>query len=138
VLADIDATAVAAARRTAVYNELQDLVTVYESDVLEDIPQSEQWDLVIGNPPHFLSDPDRPDNVKVVDPDWQLHERFYASAKSYMRSGGLVVMSENSAATDPDVFADMIRRGGGSPVAVHPGTDIHGEPNGLYYQVSEW
>jgi hypothetical protein len=23
------------------------------------------------------------------------------------------------------------------PRSVHPGTDIHGEPNGLYYQLSE-
>jgi methylase of polypeptide subunit release factors len=138
VLADIDPTAVAAARRTAVYNELQDVVTVYESDVFDAIPESEQWDLVIGNPPHFLDDPDRPDNVKVVDRDWQVHERFYTSVARHMRPGGVVVMSENTAATDPEVFADMIRRGGGNPVAAHPGTDIQGRPNGLYYHVSEW
>jgi hypothetical protein len=31
-----------------------------------------------------------------------------------------------------------LARGGGSPVALHRGTDIHGRPNGLYCQVSEW
>ena len=138
VLADIDPAAVAAARRTASHNGLEDRVTVYESDVLDDIPGSEEWDLVIGNPPHFLPDPARHPSMKVFDSDWQVHERFYAAAKWYVRSGGLVIMSENTAAADPELFADMIRRGGGNPVVNHPGTDIHGEPNGLYYQVSEW
>lgn len=67
-----------------------------------------------------------------------MHERFYAAAKWHVRPGGLVIMSENTAATDPDLFADMISRGGGNLVVNHPGTDIHGQPNGLYYQVSEW
>lgn len=138
VLADIDGAAVDAARRTAAHNGLEDRVTVYESDVLDDIPESEQWDLVIGNPPHFLPDADRDLSLKVFDPDWQVHERFYAAAKWHVRPGGLVIMSENTAATDPDLFADMISRGGGNLVVNHPGTDIHGQPNGLYYQVSEW
>ena len=55
-----------------------------------------------------------------------------------MSPGGLVVVAENRAGSDPDVFEEMIRAGGGRPVAVHEGTDVRGEPNGLYYHVSEW
>ena len=51
---------------------------------------------------------------------------------------GLVLMVENTRGSDPEVFEGMIREGGGEPRAVHPGTDIHGEPNGLYYQLSKW
>ena len=55
-----------------------------------------------------------------------------------MNPGGLVVMAEAEEGSDPELFEEMIRAGGGQPVAIHAGTDIHGSPNGLYYQLSEW
>jgi hypothetical protein len=137
-LADIDAGAVATARRTASFNGLEERVSVYESDGLDQIPADDTWDLVVANPPHFLPTPDTPDDVQVFDPDWQAHRKFYGSAKRHMRPGGRVLMAENCAGSDPDVFAEMIVRGGGRPVAAHEGTDVHGKPNGLYYQLSEW
>jgi SAM-dependent methyltransferase len=143
VLSDIDAGAVAAARHTASHNLLEDRVAIYESDVLDQIPDGERWDLVVANPPHFLPDPERSsgidaDSVKVFDADWRLHDRFYASVRRHMRPGGVVVMAENCAGSDRDAFGRMIRAGGGREREAHVGTDIHGEPNGLYYQVSEW
>jgi len=142
-LSDIDPGAIASATHTATHNRLRDRVAIYESDVLEQVPAAERWDLVVANPPHFLPDSDRSegieaDSVKVFDPEWNVHERFYASVKRHMRRGGLVVMAENSAGSDPEVFERMIRSGGGRQRQVHPGTDIHGDRNGLYYQVSEW
>ena len=53
VLADIDPDAVSTARFTAAHNELEDRVVVYRSDALDQIPDSERWDLVVANPPHF-------------------------------------------------------------------------------------
>jgi hypothetical protein len=137
-LADISPDAVSAARRTAEYNRLGDRVSVYESDALDQIPQDERWDLVVSNPPHFLPDTAGGDDVQVFDGDWKVHARFYESVKEHMEPGGFVVMVENAAGSDPRLFEQMIRAGGGRPVAVHGGTNVHGEPNGLYYQVSEW
>jgi predicted RNA methylase len=135
VLADIDPDAVSTARFTAAHNELEDRVVVYRSDALDQIPDSERWDLVVVNPPHF-SEPN-PD-IRIFDAGWELHRRFYASVASHMNPGGLVVMAEAQEGSDPELFEEMIRNGGGQPVAIHPGTDIHGSPNGLYYQLSEW
>jgi predicted RNA methylase len=135
VLADIDPEAVSTARFTAAHNQLEDRVVVYRSDALDQIPDSERWDLVVVNPPHF-SEPN-PD-IRIFDPDWELHRRFYASVATHMNPGGLVVMAEAQEGSDPELFEEMIRAGGGQPVAIHPGTDIHGSPNGLYYQLSEW
>jgi predicted RNA methylase len=135
VLADIDPEAVSTARFTAAHNQLEDRVVVYRSDALDQIPDSERWDLVVVNPPHF-SEPN-PD-IRIFDPGWELHRRFYASVASHMNPGGLVVMAEAQEGSDPELFEEMIRAGGGQPVAIHPGTDIHGSPNGLYYQLSEW
>jgi hypothetical protein len=135
VLADIDADAVSSARFTATHNGLEDRVVAYRSDVLDQIPAAERWDLVVANPPHF---PAASPDIRQYDPDWQLHRRFYASVGRYMNPGGLVLIVENRRGSDPELFAEMIRAGGGEPRVAHPGTDIHGEPNGLYYQLSEW
>jgi predicted RNA methylase len=135
VLADIDPDAVSSARFTAAHNELEDRVVVYRSDALDQIPDGERWDLVVANPPHFS---ERNPDIRIFDPGWELHRRFYASVASHMNPGGLVVMAEAEEGSDAELFEEMIRAGGGRPVAIHPGTDIHGRPNGLYYQLSEW
>ena len=74
----------------------------------------------------------------MYDPSWELHRRFYSAVGRHMNPGGLVLIVEQTRGSDPELFEEMIRAGGGEPRAVHPGTDIHGEPNGLYYQLSEW
>jgi hypothetical protein len=137
-LSDIDAGSIASARHTAAYNGLEARVSAYVSDALDQIPETERWDLVVANPPHFLPDPSRPEDIQVFDRDWSLHRRFYGSVERHMRPGGLVVVVENSESSEPGLFEDMIRAGGGRPLTAYPGTDIRGEANGLYYQVSEW
>ena len=137
-LADVSSNAVAAARRTAAFNRLDERVAVYESDALDQIPADERWDLVVSNPPHFLPEALGAEDIQVFDRDWGVHARFYESVKQHMEPGGLVVMVENMAGSDPRLFDQMITAGGGVPVTAHLGTDHHGEPNGLYYQVSQW
>ena len=137
-LADVNPESVAAARRTREYNAIEDRVAVYESDALDQIPASERWDLVIANPPHFLAEPREHADIQVYDTGWDVHERFYSTVGAHMNPGGLVVMVENAAGSDPNLFRKMIEAGGGRQRTLHPGSDIHGHPNGLYYQVSEW
>ena len=135
VLSDINAETVAVAQFTAAHNKLEDRVAVYRSDVLDQIPADERWDLVVANPPHFpRANPD----ARMYDPDWEMHRRFYATVGAHMNPGGLVLMVENLDGSDPELFTEMIRAGGGEAIAVHPSTDIHGEPNDLYYLLSEW
>ncbi|HZV74844.1 MAG TPA: methyltransferase [Conexibacter sp.] len=137
-LRDRSPGAVASARRTAAHNGLRDRVSVYQSDVFDAVPATERWEVVVANPPHFLPDPSQTESGLRFDPEWKVHRRFYASVKRHMTPGGVVVMVENAAGSDPGLFAEMIRAGGGEPRAMHPGTDVHGAPNGLYYQVSGW
>jgi hypothetical protein len=141
-LSDIDAESIATAMRTAAYNGLGDRVAGYASDVLDGIPEHERWDVVVANPPAFESHPDKHladgDWDRGYDTGWNVRRRFYGSVKRHMNPGGVVVMSENCAGSDPAVFQEMIRAGGGTPRAVHFGTDVAGKPNGVYYQVSDW
>ncbi|HEU4702445.1 MAG TPA: methyltransferase [Conexibacter sp.] len=141
-LSDVDADAIATAMRTARYNGIEHRVTGYASDVLDDIPEHERWDVVVANPPAFESHPDKPladgEWDRGFDTGWNVRRRFYASVKAHMNPGGVVVMSENLRGSDPDVFAEMIRAGGGEPRAVHIGTDVQGRANGAYFQLSIW
>ena len=133
-LADINPEAVQAQFRTIEYNGLGCLVSTYVSDVFSDIPETEKWDLVVSNPPHFLPrwegevpvDPrdevamakvtnhfEQASRLKARDPDWSIHRRFYAGIKNHMKQGGLVVMQENSkpfnnGMAQEDEFVDMI------------------------------
>ena len=134
VLGDINPESLDLARQTAIRNDL-DNVTIYETDCLDQIPDHERWDLVVGNPPHF-PEPDldtlltaRP-RVKAWplqiyheriwrDPDWEIHRRFFASVGRFLADDGRIVLCENVLGATPETFHDMI-------------TD-----NGLTYQVRD-
>ncbi len=137
-LADINPDAVAAARRTAQYNQVEDRVHVFCSDGLADIPREEQWDLVVSNPPHFLQRDATDSEIRAIDPGWSVHEKFYSSIREFLRPGGRVVMQENRYGSSTADFEPMIRAGGGRIVAAHLGKSVAGVEDGLYYLVSQW
>jgi methylase of polypeptide subunit release factors len=146
------------ARMTARYNHIEDHVNVYLSDSLDDIPESEKWDLAVGNPPFFLPPsrghlPKKPDetmklprktvvtesiNLRTYDPDWSIHKKFYAKIKRHMKPGGLVVMQECQRGSDADVFKPMIADGGGRFIRSFAAEDLYGKKNAIYYVVSQW
>lgn len=136
-LADLNPVAVEVARLTARHNGIEPLVNIYLSDALDGIPSSEQWDLVVGDPP--FRPPRGPrdrGNLSECDPDWSLQRRFYASIKRFMVPGGHVVMPGNRPFSSPEFFEPMIRAGGGRVTTVVSGP--RGDTEGVYYLVSEW
>lgn len=145
-LADVNPESVEIARRTAAENRVEDRVSVYVADALDGIPQEERWDLVVGNPPHYLPErppqelPRGPDTTSIVyfDPDWAVHRRFYTRVKEHMKPGGLVVMLEDGDGSSPEDFLEMIAEGGGEFVSSAPELDVHGRPTAHYYVISRW
>ena len=137
-LTDINPKAIAAARKTAEFNKIEHLVNIYQSDVLSQIPESEQWDLVVGNPPHFLPGSERDVNIKAYDPGWEVHRRFYSSVRKFMKPKGYIVMQENVRGSYVDLFKPWIEEGGGRLVTSRPGINICGDSNSMYYVVSQW
>jgi Methyltransferase small domain len=97
-LADINPEAVQACQCTIADNALSDRASVYCSDNLRNIPPTEQWDLVVSNPPHFIDDSDP---TRKSYPGLRCHEcqsarlplyddrvrRASAMARSYPRGG---------------------------------------------------
>ncbi len=137
-LADINPKAITAARKTAEFNKIGHLVNIYQSDVLDQIPETERWELVVGNPPHFLPTTERDVNIKAYDAGWSVHQRFYASVKKFMEPNGYVVIQENVRGSSVEHFTPWIEQGGGRLITSLPGIDVCGESNSMYYVVSQW
>jgi methylase of polypeptide subunit release factors len=108
-LADINLQAIEACRSTINANSLTHCCVAYQSDVLEAIPQHESWDLVVGNPPHWpKGDVTSPYALLRVDLGLSVHKRFFAAVAKHLRPNGSILLQENSEATSPDDFSDMI------------------------------
>jgi len=109
-LADVNPEAVEACRRTVQENGLADRVSVYRSDNLTDIPASEKWDLVVGNPPHLADD--WIGDLRTHDEDWHIHRGFYRAVEKFLKPSGVIVLQENNRGSTADTFKTMIEESG--------------------------
>jgi len=117
-LADVNPLAVAACRKTIRWNGLEDRVTVYLSDNLREIPESERWDLVVGNPPHFnrIVTKKKSPEIIYLDRDWRVHREFYEHVGRFLKEDGALVIQENALRSTPESFREMIELNGFSVV----------------------
>ena len=130
-LADINAEAVQACRRTVAKNGLAQRVAVYRSDNLGGIPTSERWDLVVGNPPHFS---DRSSGeLRFHDEDWSLHRDFFAGVGKFLKPGGMIVLVENNLGSTAETFRSMIDEAGLCTVFVRNCQGRRTPYNRIYY-----
>ena len=109
-LADINPEAVAACRRSIKDNGLAARVNVYQSDNLADIPQSEQWDLVVGSPPWYSDE--YVGDLLAHDPDWRIHRTFFAQVGGHLKPGGIIILQENNYGSTSETFRNMISSAG--------------------------
>jgi tRNA1(Val) A37 N6-methylase TrmN6 len=98
-LADINPQAVEACRRTIQDNGLAAKVSVYQSDNLANVPPHEKWDLVVGNPPHFVDA--FIGDLRGHDAHWHIHRDFYAAVAQHLNPCSVVVLRRTTAAPPP-------------------------------------
>jgi 16S rRNA G966 N2-methylase RsmD len=110
-LSDINPEAVEACRRTVADNALEKRVSVYHSDNLKDLPASEQWDLVVANPPHF-DDSYFAEELRAHDPHWRIHREFLAQVGAHLKPSGVIVLQENNHGSTAETFREMIGQSG--------------------------
>ncbi len=118
-LADINSASVELCRKTVRDNHLEDKVRVFESDCLDSIPETEKWDLVVSNPPHFLTDSEdiRLSDIRTFDLNLRVHKKLYERVGNFLKPGGSVIIQENGNVsrlgfTRPEDFENMISEGG--------------------------
>lgn len=130
-LADINPEAVDVCRHTIRDNSLSDKINVYLSDNFAGIPASEQWDLVVGNPPHY---PDEfVGQLRAHDPDWKIHRSFFAGVERHLKPGGVIVLQENSQGSTAETFTEMISAGGLKTIFVEYGPRKRTRFGHIYY-----
>jgi 16S rRNA G966 N2-methylase RsmD len=118
-LADINPEAVKACERTVRENRLAGRVAVYRSDNLSAIPPTEQWNLVVGNPPHFADTFDEYWWLRAYDDDWHIHRTFFAAVGKFLAPDGIVVLQENNRGSTAETFRTMIEQSGLAIAFVH-------------------
>jgi methylase of polypeptide subunit release factors len=116
-LADINDLAVAACRRTIADNRLANCVSVYHSDNLKGIPESERWDLVVSNPPHYADA--HSGELRSFDRDWHIHREFFGNVRRFIKPGGVIVLQENNQGSTVETFRGMIEEAGLRIVFTH-------------------
>lgn len=110
-LSDVNPKAIEVINETIRMNNLQDRVTVYQSDCLDSIPESEQWDLVVGNPPWHLHSRNNK-NIRVHDSGGAVHAQFYQGITKFLKPNGSILFVEGAEYTTADQFKDMIEENG--------------------------
>ena len=137
-MSDINPVATDVARYTAAHNRIEDIVSIYTSDVLEQIPESEKWDLVVANLPVPTQDLTLPIDIMERDISGALHRRFYNSVSKFMKPGGLILTLNTREHSSPEYFRPMIEEGGGHIVQTLIQKDFRGVDSDRYWLLSRW
>lgn len=93
-------------------NNLKD-VYFYQTDCFDRIEG--EYDLIVGNPPHFCIDPFNKhytDPRKYKDTNWAIHHRFFREAQGYLRPNGKIILMENIWGSSPETFKDVTEENG--------------------------
>lgn len=98
-------------RATTQHNHCEQAVSFWCTDSLSVLPESDKFDLIVANPPHYLRCPGDANYQRLaVDPDWQAHRDFYRHVARYLAPDGVILLQENQAGSldGPVEFRDMI------------------------------
>jgi len=83
---------------TVRHNQLQDRVSAYVGSSLCVLPEHEQFDLVVANPPHYLECPGDDNYQRIaVDVNWQAHQDFFQYIGRHLTDNGVILLQENQA-----------------------------------------
>ena len=113
-LADINPGAVKVCNETIKKNGLESKVTVYLSDCLDNIPETEKWDLIVGNPPHVFcaTEDEYKKDITLFDPNFNIHKKFYRDIRKFLKPAGSVLLQEHAESTSIVDFREMIEKNG--------------------------
>lgn len=117
-LTDIYLPALDWAEETKLYkpNNIANKVDTYLIKDLALLPSTEQFNLVVANPPHSnsLSSNILSHNLNriVTDVNWDSHRNFYKNIKSHLSEDGIILLLENHGGSTVEDFIPMIEENG--------------------------
>ena len=101
VLGDIHTLAIEYANRTIndPENNCKDRVVAYNISRIDQLPTTEKFDLVIGNPPHtdkINLELDADQTRILSDVGWKSHREFFQNIGNYLTDDGVILLCENA------------------------------------------
>ena len=132
-------------RKTASNNNLD--VQVYTQENLDEV--TEQFDLVVGNPPHwskqeyavqalksFSSSSQLDARLKqvLIDEDWKVHKSFFSNMKRMLKHNGKILLQENATGSNPELWSQILQ-GTGLKVYSHADSVAYKSLNIYYLEV---
>ena len=112
-------------------------VKFIHSDCFDNIDQ--KFDLIVGNPPHFIDDTTEEYKTflernighkteydcerTAIDWNWQSHKKFFNQVREHLNPGGYVILNENSQGATEETFEQMIAKSGLQKYAVYRSTN---------------
>ena len=106
--------------KTAIENNLS--VDIFTDDTLDNVDK--QFDLVVGNPPHWGNVADAKHSLQkfgnyapindrllqvLVDDGWKTHLSFFQNMKKLLKKDGKILLQENNTGSNPELFAQLIK-----------------------------
>lgn len=118
-LSDIYYPALEYAKETANYpsNFCSQMVSTYLLEDLSLLPDHEQFDLVVSNPPHadgFDTEDQWFSNTNRLTSDinWEAHKNFFENIKDHLSPDGIILLQENHAGSTIETFRPWIENAG--------------------------
>lgn len=94
-VSDVYQPAIQAIHETIKNNKLHN-VSAYATGTVSQLPENEKFDLVVANPPHFLSCPGDENYQRIaVDQNWAAHQEFFANIRQHLLPNGVILLQEN-------------------------------------------
>ena len=132
-------------RKTASNNNLD--VQVYTQENLDEV--TEQFDLVVGNPPHWSkqeiavqalqsfglsSQLDGRLKQVLIDENWNVHKSFFSNMKRMLKHNGKILLQENATGSNPELWSQILQ-GTGLKVYSHADCVAYKSLNIYYLEV---
>lgn len=113
-LADINPEAVRVCNETIKKNHLETVAAAYVSDCLDNMPRTEKWDLIVGNPPHVFcsTEEEYKKDITLYDPNFNIHQKFYRDIRKFLKPTGSILLQEHTESTNINDFKNMIEENG--------------------------
>ena len=94
-VSDVYQPAIQAIHETIKNNKLHN-VSAYATGTVGQLPENEKFDLVVANPPHFLTCPGDENYQRIaVDQNWTAHQEFFENIGQHLLPDGIILLQEN-------------------------------------------
>lgn len=116
---------VACAHRNVIQNEVDNVVTVQVSDVFDDIPETEKFDVIFWHHPYGRGEYASPFTHNLFDPNYELLRRYFRDGQKRLKPGGKLLIVNGAQIGDRPLFLQRAEEANLKPVII--GSIVDGE-----------